>query len=94
MSIQSRINPLDAKRIKGSTPFTRLALDERLPTTPASGKAAHHEFSVAVLSVLRFIAAAYVTGEAGCWEAAFRFADEAAGEGGPLLVARVAHSFA
>jgi hypothetical protein len=90
MSIQRRINPRDATPIKSNAAFTRLALDEGSPTKSDSGKAAYHEFSAAVLSVLRFIAAAYVTGEAECWEAAFRFADEAAGDDGPLLVARVA----
>ncbi|WP_454625256.1 hypothetical protein [Bradyrhizobium cenepequi] len=88
MSIQRNINPLDATPIKSDAAFTRFALDDR----PKSdfGKADHHEFSAAVLSVLRFIAAAYATGEAECWEAAFRFADDAAGEDGALLVARVA----
>jgi hypothetical protein len=90
MSIQRKINPLDATPIESNTTFARLALDERSPTKLDRGKSAHNEFSTAVLSVLRFIAAAYATGEAECWEAAFRFADNAAGEDGPLLVARVA----
>lgn len=90
MSIQRKINPLDATPIKSNAAFTLLALNDRSPTKSDPRKAAHSEFSAAVLSVLRFIAAAYATGEAECWEAAFRFADDAAGEDGPLLVARVA----
>ncbi|WP_249149303.1 hypothetical protein [Bradyrhizobium manausense] len=49
------------------------------------------EFCRTALSLLRFIGAAYATGASDCWEAAYRFADEAPGiTDSPLLVARVA----
>jgi hypothetical protein len=49
------------------------------------------EFATAALSIIRFIAAAYATSDAACWEAAFAFAEGAVGaENGPLLVARTA----
>ncbi len=49
------------------------------------------EFCRTALSLFRFIGAAYATGTSDCWEAAYRFADEAPGiSDSPLLVARVA----
>lgn len=49
------------------------------------------EFCRTALSLFRFIGAAYATGASDCWEAAYRFADEAPGiSDSPLLVARVA----
>jgi hypothetical protein len=49
------------------------------------------DFGRVTLSLFRFIAAAYATGASDCWEAAYRFADEAPGiADSPLLVARVA----
>ena len=49
------------------------------------------EFCRTALSLFRFIGAAYTTGASDCWEAAYRFADEAPGiSDSPLLVARVA----
>ena len=49
------------------------------------------EFCRVALSLFRFIGAAYATGASDCWEAAYRFADEAPGiTDSPLLVARVA----
>ena len=51
----------------------------------------YDDFCRVTLSLLRFIAAAYATGASDCWEAAYRFADEAPGiADSPLLVARVA----
>jgi hypothetical protein len=51
----------------------------------------YDEFSRVALSLLRFIGAAYATGASDCWEAAYRFADEAPGiADSPLLVARAA----
>jgi hypothetical protein len=51
----------------------------------------HDEFCRVALSLFRFIGAAYATGDSDCWEAAYRFADEAPGVAdSPLLVARVA----
>ena len=49
------------------------------------------EFCRTALSLFRFIGAAYATGASDCWEAAYRFADEAPGiSDSPLLVSRVA----
>ena len=49
------------------------------------------EFCRVALSLFRFIGAAYATGASDCWEAAYRFADEAPGiSDSPLLVARAA----
>ena len=51
----------------------------------------YDEFSRVALSLFRFIGAAYTTGASDCWEAAYRFADEAPGiADSPLLVARAA----
>ena len=51
----------------------------------------YEDFGRVTLSLLRFIAAAYATGASDCWEAAYRFADEAPDiVDSPLLVARVA----
>ncbi|TWA91070.1 hypothetical protein [Bradyrhizobium stylosanthis] len=51
----------------------------------------YDQFSRVALSLLRFIGAAYATGASDCWEAAYRFADEAPGiADSPLLVARAA----
>ncbi|MBR0818617.1 hypothetical protein [Bradyrhizobium liaoningense] len=51
----------------------------------------YDEFSRVALSLFRFIGAAYATGASDCWEAAYRFADEAPGiADSPLLVARAA----
>lgn len=48
-------------------------------------------FCRVVLSLFRFIGAAYTTGASDCWEAAYGFADEASDiADSPLLVARVA----
>lgn len=48
-------------------------------------------FCRVALSLIRFIGAAYATGASDCWEAAYRFADEAPGiADSPLLVARAA----
>lgn len=49
------------------------------------------EFCCTALSLFRFIGAAYATGASDCWEAAYRFADEAPDiADSPLLVARAA----
>jgi hypothetical protein len=51
----------------------------------------YDDFGRVTLSLFRFIAAAYATGASDCWEAAYRFADEAPGiADSPLLVTRVA----
>ncbi|RXT53661.1 hypothetical protein [Bradyrhizobium betae] len=51
----------------------------------------YDEFCRVVLSLFRFIGAAYATGTSDCWEAAYRFADEAPDiADSPLLVARAA----
>src|SRR3954468_12016542 len=39
----------------------------------------YDDFGRVALSLFRFIAAAYATGASDCWEAAYRFADEAPG---------------
>ncbi|QQO23992.1 hypothetical protein JJB98_31020 [Bradyrhizobium diazoefficiens] len=51
----------------------------------------YDDFCRVALALFRFIGAAYATGAADCWEAAYRFADEAPDIADrPLLVARVA----
>jgi hypothetical protein len=51
----------------------------------------YDDFCRVALSLFRFIGAAYATGASDCWEAAYRFADEAPGVyDSPLLVARAA----
>ncbi|MBR0810633.1 hypothetical protein JQ544_03810 [Bradyrhizobium diazoefficiens] len=51
----------------------------------------YDDFCRVALSLFRFIGAAYTTGASDCWEAAYRFADEAPGiSDSPLLVARTA----
>jgi hypothetical protein len=51
----------------------------------------YDEFCRVALSLLRFIGAAYATGASDCWEAAYRFVDEAPDiADSPLLVARAA----
>jgi hypothetical protein len=51
----------------------------------------YDEFCRVALSLFRFIGAAYATGASDCWEAAYRFADEAPDiADSPLLVARAA----
>jgi len=51
----------------------------------------YDEFCRIALSLFRFIGAAYATGASDCWEAAYRFADEAPDiADSPLLVARAA----
>ncbi|MDA9507271.1 MULTISPECIES: hypothetical protein [unclassified Bradyrhizobium] len=51
----------------------------------------YDQFCRVALSLFRFIGAAYATGASDCWEAAYRFADEAPGiADSPLLVARAA----
>ena len=51
----------------------------------------YDDFCRVALSLFRFIGAAYTTGASDCWEAAYRFADEAPGiSDSPLLVARAA----
>lgn len=51
----------------------------------------YDDFCRVALSLIRFIGAAYATGASDCWEAAYRFADEAPGiADSPLLVARAA----
>ena len=51
----------------------------------------YDDFCRVALALFRFIGAAYATGASDCWEAAYRFADEAPGiADSPLLVARAA----
>ena len=51
----------------------------------------YDDFCRVALSLFRFIGAAYATGASDCWEAAYRFADEAPDiADSPLLVARAA----
>lgn len=51
----------------------------------------YDDFCRVALALFRFIGAAYATGASDCWEAAYRFADEAPDiADSPLLVARVA----
>jgi hypothetical protein len=64
-------------------------LQAALATRP--GVEGYDQFCRVALSLFRFIGAAYATGASDCWEAAYRFADEAPGiADSPLLVARAA----
>ena len=79
----------------GSVPVTQAGqarlcpLQAALATRP--GVESYDDFGRVTLSLFRFIAAAYATGASDCWEAAYRFADEAPGiTDSPLLVSRVA----
>src|SRR5438874_9150655 len=79
----------------GSVPVTeagqarRCPLQAALATRPCVEN--YDDFCRVALSLFRFIGAAYATGASDCWEAAYRFADEAPDiADSPLLVARVA----
>src|SRR3954465_8788893 len=79
----------------GSVPVTEAGQARLCPLQAALARRANVEscgdFGRVTLSLFRFIAAAYATGASDCWEAAYRFADEAPGiADSPLLVARVA----
>lgn len=64
-------------------------LQAALATRPDIGS--YDDFSRLALALIRFIGAAYATGASDCWEAAYRFAEEAPGiADSPLLVARAA----
>ncbi len=67
----------------------RGSLQAALSTRPCVES--YDDFCRVALSLFRFIGAAYATGASDCWEAAYRFADEAPGiADSPLLVARAA----
>jgi len=79
----------------GSVPVTEAGqsrpcpLRAALATRPCVDN--YDDFCRVALSLFRFIGAAYATGASDCWEAAYRFADEAPDiADSPLLVARVA----
>ena len=79
----------------GSAPVTEAGQARLCPLQAALATRpdveSYDDFCRVTLSLLRFIAAAYATGASDCWEAAYRFADEAPGiADSPLLVARVA----
>jgi hypothetical protein len=79
----------------GSVPVTEAGQTRLCPLLAALATRpdveSYDDFCRVTLSLLRFIAAAYATGASDCWEAAYRFADEAPGiADSPLLVARVA----
>nr|WP_249803082.1 hypothetical protein [Bradyrhizobium sp. 21] len=81
--------------ICGSVPVTEAGQPRLCPLQAALAARpdveSYDDFCRVALSLLRFIAAAYATGASDCWEAAYRFADEAPGiADSPLLVARVA----
>lgn len=79
-------SPIDEKAAPG-----RVGCDCDPSVMPHRDTVCRDEFAVVTLSIIRFVAAAYATSEAACWEAAFQFADETVGtEDGALLVARVA----
>ena len=79
----------------GSVPVEKAGQPRLCPLQAALAARAcvesYDEFSRVTLSLFRFIGAAYATGASDCWEAAYRFADEAPGiADSPLLVARAA----
>ncbi|MDD1522546.1 MULTISPECIES: hypothetical protein [Bradyrhizobium] len=64
-------------------------LQAALATRPSIDS--YDDFSRVALALFRFIGAAYATGASDCWEAAYRFAEDAPGiADSPLLVARAA----
>jgi hypothetical protein len=90
MSLQRKIDVVGVSRIESSAALTHVAIDDVSPVD-ARGHEKLSDSEAVVLQILRLITAAYSTGEAECWELAFRFAENAAGvERGPVLVARVA----
>ncbi|WBL80045.1 hypothetical protein I3J27_06340 [Bradyrhizobium xenonodulans] len=79
----------------GSVPVTEAGQSQRCPFRAALASRpcvdSYDNFCRIALSLFRFIGAAYATGASDCWEAAYRFADEAPDiADSPLLVARAA----
>src|SRR3954469_13631355 len=79
----------------GSVPVTEAGQARLCPLRAALATRpdfdSYDDFGRVTLSLFRFIGAAYATGASDCWEAAYRFADEAPDiADSPLLVARAA----
>ena len=80
---------------RGSVPVTEVGQSRLCPLRAALATRpcvdSYDDFCRIALSLFRFIGAAYATGASDCWEAAYRFADEAPDiADSPLLVARAA----
>lgn len=91
MSVQRQLSLLDASPIDQRTALERFPVGCTATPMPHWDTVCPDAFAATCLSVLRFVAAAYTTGEAACWETAFQLADRAVDtENGPILVARIA----
>lgn len=90
MSIQQQFKTSNAAPINRKMAMESLSVGCVSRPTPHRETACPDAFAATCLSIIRYIAAAYATGEAACWEMSLRLADEATGtEYGPLLVARL-----
>ncbi len=91
MAMQRRISASSTSPLAiGSAP-NALNCDCDVKMLPHRDVACCDAFAAVALSLVRFIAAAYATGDADCWEAAYRVADDSASTSdGALLVARAA----
>lgn len=91
MSMQRQFTISNAAPIDRQTALDCMAAGCASGPTPLRDKACPDGFSAACLTIVRFVSAAYTTGDAACWEMALQFSDEALdAEHGPLLVARIA----
>jgi hypothetical protein len=90
MSVQRQLSMLDASPIDQRTALEGFLVGCASTPMPHRDMVCPDTFAATCLSVLRFVAAAYATGETACWEAAFQLADRAVDtENGPVLVARI-----
>lgn len=91
MSIQRLFTISDAAPIDQQTALDGIASGCASGPTPLRDKICSDGFSATCLTIVRFVSAAYTTGDAACWEAALQLSDKALdAEHGPLLVARLA----
>jgi hypothetical protein len=91
MSVQRQLSILHASPIDQRTALEGMSVGCTSTRMPHRDTVCADGFAATCLSLLRFVAAGYATGEAACWEAAFQLADQAVdAENGPLLVARIA----
>lgn len=91
MAVQGALAASSASPLEVDTPPDFFKCDCDAKALSHRDVVCRDEFATVALSLLRFIGAAYTTGDSGCWEAAYRLADDRAGTSdGPLLVARAA----
>ena len=90
MSIHRPFTISDAAPIDQQTALDGIAAGCAAGPTPLRDRICSDGFSAICLTIVRFVSAAYTTGDAACWEAALQLSDEALdAEHGPLLVARL-----